>query len=151
MLVATGVTTGAIVVVFSRIAGRALSLPSPWRECMFWAGIILLIVGIYFWVSSVIIFKKALNSRRLAQTGVYSLSRNPMYAGFILFAIPGLALILNNMLLLAASVAMFAVFKLRIGAEENSLAKEFGAEYEQYQARVPQLIPFSRLRKNKGG
>jgi len=70
-----------------------------------------------------------------------------MYAGFIVFIVPGLALILNNMLLIGVSMAMFVVFKLRIGVEENILLKEFGVEYERYRTTVPQLIPFIRLRK----
>ena len=147
LLAITGVITGAIVMIFCRIAECSVSLPSPWREWIFWVGIILLIIGVYFWISSAILVKRAFESRRLVQTGVYGLSRNPMYAGFIVFIIPGLALMLNNMLLIAVSVAMFVVFKLRIGLEESFLSKEFGVEYKRYRTMVPQLIPFVRLRR----
>jgi protein-S-isoprenylcysteine O-methyltransferase Ste14 len=147
LLAITGVVTGVIVMIFCRIAECSVSLPSPWREWIFWVGIILLIPGIYFWISSAILVKLAFKSRCLVQTGVYGLSRNPMYAGFIVFIIPGLALILNNMLLIAVSVAMFVVFKLRIGLEESFLLKEFGIQYERYRTMVPQLIPFVRLRR----
>ncbi len=147
LLAITGVVTGTIVMIFCRIAECSVSLPSPWREWIFWVGIILLILGVYFWISSAILVKPAFESRRLVQTGVYGLSRNPMYAGFIVFIIPGLALMLNNMLLIAVSVAMFIVFKLRIGLEESFLSKEFGVEYERYRTMVPQLIPFVRLRR----
>ena len=147
LLAITGVITGAIVMIFCRVAECSASLPSPWREWIFWVGIILLIIGVYFWISSAILVKRAFESRRLVQTGVYGLSRNPMYAGFIVFIIPGLALMLNNMLLIAVSVAMFVVFKLRIGLEESFLSKEFGVEYKRYRTMVPQLIPFVRLRR----
>lgn len=147
LLAITGVVTGAIVMIFCRVAECSVSLPSPWREWIFWVGIILLITGVYFWISSAILVKRAFESRRLVQTGVYGLSRNPMYAGFIVFIIPGLALMLNNMLLIAVSVAMFVVFKLCIGQEESFLSKEFGVEYERYRTMVPQLIPFVRLRR----
>ena len=147
LLAITGVVTGAIAMIFCRIAECSGSLPSPWREWILWVGIILLIIGVYFWISSAILVKMAFESRRLVQTGVYGFSRNPMYAGFIVFIIPGLALVLNNMLLIVVSVAMFVVFKLRIGLEESFLSKEFGVEYERYRTRVPQLIPFVRLRR----
>ncbi|HNQ64039.1 MAG: isoprenylcysteine carboxylmethyltransferase family protein [Syntrophorhabdaceae bacterium] len=147
LLVITGVVTGAIVMIFCRIAECSVSLPPPWRELIFWVGIILLIPGVYFWISSAILVKRAFKSQCLVKTGVYGLSRNPMYAGFIVFIVPGLALILNNMLLIGVSMAMFVVFKLRIGVEENILLKEFGVEYERYRTTVPQLIPFIRLRK----
>lgn len=147
LLAIAGVVTGAIVMMFWRVAECSVSLPSPWREWIFWVGMILLIVGVYFWISSAILVKRAFESRRLVQTGVYGLSRNPMYAGFIVFIIPGLALVVNNMLLIAVSVAMFIVFKLRIGREESFLSEEFGVEYERYRTMVPQLIPFVRLRR----
>jgi protein-S-isoprenylcysteine O-methyltransferase Ste14 len=147
LLAITGVVTGAIVMIFCRIAECSVSLPSPWREWIFWVGITLLIPGGYFWISSAILVKRVFESRSLVQTGVYGLSRNPMYAGFIVFIIPGLALMLNNLLLIAVSVAMFIVFKLRIGREESFLSKEFGVEYERYRTMVPQLIPFVRLRR----
>jgi protein-S-isoprenylcysteine O-methyltransferase Ste14 len=82
----------------------------------------------YFWIASVILVKRAFVSHRLVQTGVYGLSRNPMYAGFIVFVIPDLALFTNNLLLLVTSVLMFIAFKMRIGREEEFLVKEFGVE-----------------------
>jgi protein-S-isoprenylcysteine O-methyltransferase Ste14 len=106
---------------------------------------ILLIVGVYIWISSAVLVKRAFNSRRLVQTGVYGFSRNPMYAGFIVFIAPGLAFALNNMLLIAISVVMSVAFKPRIGREESFLSKEFGVEYERYRRKAPQLIPFVPL------
>jgi len=150
LLAIVGVVTGAIAMVFWRVAGCSVSLPSPCREWTFWIGMISLIVGVYFWISSAILVKRAFESRRLVQKGVYGLSRNPMYAGFIVFIIPGLALVLNNMLLITISVAMFVTFKLRIGREERFLSKEFGVEYERYRRKVPQLIPFVRLSRTQG-
>lgn len=142
LLALTGVLTGALAVFFCRVTGHGAALAAPWREWFLWVGVIWGLPGIYFWLASIIALKRAVKSRRLAREGVYGLSRNPMYTGIIIFIIPGLTLILNNMLLLAASATMLLVFKLRIGREERLLSREFGAEYERYRARVPQLLLF---------
>jgi protein-S-isoprenylcysteine O-methyltransferase Ste14 len=68
-----------------------------------------------------------------------------MYAAFIVFIIPGLALALNHLLLLFVSASMFIAFKMLIGKEEEFLAKEFGIEFEEYRNKVPQLVPFIRV------
>ena len=147
LLAMVGVVTGSIVMIVSRVAKCSISLPSPWREWIFWVGMILLIVGGYFWISSAILVKRAFDSRRLVQTGVYGLSRNPMYAGFIIFIIPGFAFVLNNMALFIISMAMYVAFKLRIGREENFLLEQFGVEYERYRMMVPRLMPFTRPKR----
>ncbi len=107
--------------------------------------------GMYFWISSIVLVKRAFTARQLVQSGVYSVSRNPMYAGFIVFIVPGIAFVFNNMFLLLISVAMFIAFKIRVRQEEEFLQKEFGHEFERYMEKVPQLIPFVRICKGKGG
>jgi protein-S-isoprenylcysteine O-methyltransferase Ste14 len=90
--------------------------------------------------------KRALGSGCLVTGGVYRLCRNPMYAGFVLFIVPGLALLLNNLLLIVVSAVMFMAFKLRISREEDSLTVAFGQEYENYRSEVRQLVPLPRRR-----
>ena len=144
-LAIVGAAAATIVIVLRRVASCSVSLSSPWQGWAYWAGLVLLVVGVYFWISSAALVRRAFDSRQLVRRGVYGVSRNPMYAGFIVFIIPGLALAMNEMLLFIISIAMFAAFKLRIGREEEFLAKEFGSEFEQYRKSVPQLIPFVRL------
>ena len=68
-----------------------------------------------------------------------------MYAAFIIFIVPGVAFLCNNLLVLGASVGMFVAFKLQIGKEEEFLQQEFGVAFQRYAREVPQLIPFVRL------
>lgn len=68
-----------------------------------------------------------------------------MYASFIVFLIPAVAFISNDLLILAVPVAMFSTFKLLIRKEEAFLEKEFGEEYKRYAKRVAQLIPFVKI------
>ena len=109
---------------------------------MFVLGVFCAIVGIVFWISSIIPVKRAYGSHVLETKGVYRFSRNPLYAAFIVFIIPALAFLTNNLLLIIVSAVMFGVFKSQIKKEENFLSKEFGQDYQHYIKEVPQLIPF---------
>lgn len=72
----------------------------------------------------------------LVRSGIYRLSRNPMYLGF-LFILIGWAFQLShsfNFLLLPLFVLYMNLFQ--IFPEERFLASKFGAEYLSYQASV---------------
>jgi protein-S-isoprenylcysteine O-methyltransferase Ste14 len=76
----------------------------------------------------------------LVQDGFYRVSRNPMYLGMLL-ALLGVALLLGNLLALAA-LPVFVVFVTRrfILREEQALGAQFGKTYEEYCARVRRWI-----------
>ncbi len=141
-LAITGVATAVALIVVKRLTGYALALSSPWQEWGLVAGIFVMIIGVFFWLSAGLTVKRAFEARTLVTKGVFSVSRNPMYAGFILFIFPGLALALNDLLIIIISVALYVAFKARIGREEEFLLREFGEEYEHYRESVPQLVPF---------
>ena len=68
--------------------------------------------------------------------GVYRVSRNPMYLGFLL-ALAGWAVYLSNAgaaLFLPAFVAYMTRFQ--ITPEERALLAKFGSEFEQYRSQV---------------
>jgi protein-S-isoprenylcysteine O-methyltransferase Ste14 len=144
LLATVGGGTIAVVVVCQGFWGFTLPVPSTWRESFLIIGVFLVAVGTYFWLSSVVLIKRAFDSHRLITKGVYRLTRNPLYASFIVFIIPGLAFMENNLSLLVTSVTMFVAFKLRIRREEEFLEKQFGMEFEHYKKSVAQLIPFTR-------
>jgi protein-S-isoprenylcysteine O-methyltransferase Ste14 len=78
---------------------------------------------------------------RLATTGPYSLSRNPLYLGSFLLA-AGFALAGGSLPLGIAVVALFlAVYVPVMRREEAFLRQKFGAEFEDYAARVPLFLP----------
>ncbi len=145
ILAVLGIATAVAIVFFERLTGFGISLPSPWKEWGVIAGIALLVAGVFFWLSAALTVKRAFESHRLATGGVFRVSRNPMYAGFIVFIFPGLALVINDILVILISLVMFAAFKARIAREESYLAKEFGEDYERYRKSVPQLVPFIHL------
>jgi protein-S-isoprenylcysteine O-methyltransferase Ste14 len=75
-------------------------------------------------------------SSSVVSGGVYRLSRNPMYLGFLL-ALAGWAVYLSNAgaaLLLPAFVAYLTQYQIK--PEERALLAKFGSEFAQYRSRV---------------
>ncbi|MBN1122471.1 MAG: isoprenylcysteine carboxylmethyltransferase family protein [Anaerolineae bacterium] len=79
-------------------------------------------------------------SSALVITGVFCLTRNPMYLGFTLVLI-GIALLLGSLTPWAV-VAVFAVLMevLFIRVEEAMLEERFGADYCEYKQRTRRWI-----------
>lgn len=70
------------------------------------------------------------------QRGPFSVSRNPLYLGLIVFD-AGLALTVPSTWgLLSVPVGIATLWWGAIAAEERYLAVKFGAEYDAYRARV---------------
>ncbi|KIQ96559.1 putative protein-S-isoprenylcysteine methyltransferase [Lysobacter sp. A03] len=79
-------------------------------------------------------------------SGVFALSRNPIYLGNTLLLL-GLALALHwPWLLVTALVAAVSVNQLAIKREERHLAARFGPVFAEYSQRVPRWFGFPRLR-----
>lgn len=72
----------------------------------------------------------------LVVVGIYHVSRNPMYLGFLL-ALAGTALYLGNWLcLLAPVVFVLYMNRYQIVLEEKALEALFGEEYRTYKRQV---------------
>jgi protein-S-isoprenylcysteine O-methyltransferase Ste14 len=75
-------------------------------------------------------------SSSVVSSGVYRVSRNPMYLGFLL-ALAGWAVYLSNVgaaLLLPAFVAYMTQYQIK--PEERALLAKFGTEFAEYMFRV---------------
>lgn len=76
----------------------------------------------------------------IVTTGVYSIVRHPQYIGGLL-AHAGICLLLSAWYSLLFTPFMVVVIYLISKKEEKELIKEFDKEYEDYQKKVPMLIP----------
>ena len=82
--------------------------------------------------------------RALVVRGLYRYSRNPMYVG-VLCIVAGWALGFQSIPLALYVVSLAILFHVRvILAEEPFLARTHGAAWEQYAARVPRWLGWSR-------
>ena len=72
----------------------------------------------------------------LVQEGVFGFSRNPIYLGLILLLV-GFALLLGSLTPFAVCVAFAVLLHYRfVITEERMLAERFGADWQDYSARV---------------
>ena len=79
-------------------------------------------------------------SSSLVSTGVYRVSRNPMYLGFFL-VLAGWAVYVSNAVaavLLPAFVAYMTQYQIK--PEERALLAKFGPEFAHYMARVRRWV-----------
>ena len=80
----------------------------------------------------------------LVTTGLYRLSRNPMYLG-VLGVVAGWALLAGSRSLGWYALGLAIAFHLRVlWYEEPTLARKFGAEWTGYAARVPRWLGLPR-------
>jgi protein-S-isoprenylcysteine O-methyltransferase Ste14 len=82
--------------------------------------------------------------RQLVIRGLYRYSRNPMYLG-VSSVIFGWSLLFQSMGLATYGIVIAVLFHLFVVFyEEPHLRQVFGADYEQYCARVGRWFPFRR-------
>lgn len=103
-------------------------------------GIALLLIGVPILIFAAKDLIKAYNSDKLVTTGLYSISRNPMYGSFIIFIIPGISFVLNSWIILTGSLIMYILLRIFIKEEEIYLEKRFGQKYRDYKNKVGLLF-----------
>jgi protein-S-isoprenylcysteine O-methyltransferase Ste14 len=104
-------------------------------------GIVILVIGLIFYGSTVRLLLKGLKETRLVTNGAYSLCQNPLYSSIVLFIIPALSLIVNSWFVLTSSIIGYVLFKINIKKEYNELEKFFGEEYKKYKNDTPEFFP----------
>jgi protein-S-isoprenylcysteine O-methyltransferase Ste14 len=105
------------------------------------SGIILMMIGLTLYFSTVKFLLKGLKETKLVTTGTYSLCQNPLYSIFISFLIPALSLILNSWLVLTTSIAGYFLFRIFVSHEYKELESVFGEEYLRYKSTTPEFFP----------
>ena len=111
------------------------------------AGLIIIIIGLIFAVPAIRQFFKSKTSivpikpaSSLQTSGIYSVSRNPMYLG-LMFQYLGMAFIFGNWwTLFLIPVLIGLVYYFVIRREESYLSRAFGDSYSDYRKRVRRWI-----------
>jgi protein-S-isoprenylcysteine O-methyltransferase Ste14 len=78
---------------------------------------------------------------RIIDYGPYRFTRNPMYLGHLIF-LTGLAITFWSWFALILLAARAVWFHLRVLQDESRLREIFGADYDDYRARVKRWIPY---------
>ncbi len=136
------------MVSWSRIARRSrVPLGFVFAAIYLWLAdplVISLLFGLVFILPGLLIRAIASGhvqkNERLAMSGPYAYTRNPLYLGSLIMAV-GFAVAARSIWIAIILVIMFvAIYLPVIRAEENYLAQHF-PEFAEYARRVPRLVP----------
>jgi protein-S-isoprenylcysteine O-methyltransferase Ste14 len=124
-----------------------IEFPNKWFQ---YALIFLFVMsGSVFSLAGVLSFKKhqtTVNplipekSTSLVKTGIYSITRNPMYLGFFLKLIAWALFLSSYSALLCSLLYLLYINHFQIIPEEKALLKLFGEEYQDYIKNVRRWI-----------
>jgi protein-S-isoprenylcysteine O-methyltransferase Ste14 len=103
-------------------------------------GVAMILIGALMVASCGRKLLKSFNKGILMKDGLYRIFRNPMYAAYMLFVVPGICLLFNSWLVLSTVVINSLLFFIFIRREHRYLQEKFGKEYEVYLQKV--LIKF---------
>lgn len=137
---------------FYLIFAAAFNLPSVGQQVFFdssitsWLGVFLCLAGLSVLLWSLVSFGKSFrvgidteHSGGLVTTGVFALSRNPIYVAFACILL-GEFLVFPNWILLVYIGAGVWLFHRQVLREEEYLRRAYGREYEEYCNRVRRYL-----------
>ena len=125
----------------SRLA-PLLQIPGAWRLGTTAAFVLM---GIGFSAGGVLAFRRArttLNPTKpeqassLVRSGVYRVTRNPMYVGLLCVLVAWAVFLSSAWALLGPLIFVLYIGRFQIAPEERALAKLFGSEFAEYQVKV---------------
>ena len=115
-------------------------------EVMAWVGVFFCLAGLALLLWSLVSFGESFrvgidaeHPDKLITSGVFALSRNPIYTAFGLILL-GQFLIFSNWILLLYLGAGIWLFHRQVLREEDYLKKHYGKEYVEYSKRVRRYL-----------
>lgn len=136
---------------FYLVFASAMNLPVPGAKLfssgiVSWIGTVLCIIGLLLFLLSLISFGKSFrvgidedHPGHLVTSGIFAISRNPIYTSFGLVLL-GIFLIFPNWILLLYLGAGIWLFNRQVLREEESLKKIYGKEYMEYCKKVRRYL-----------
>lgn len=79
-------------------------------------------------------------SAALVSSGIYEITRNPMYVGFLLVLIAWTVLLYSVWTIIGPVVFVLYISRFQIVPEERALLEKFGEDFVSYTARVPRWV-----------
>ena len=76
----------------------------------------------------------------IVHTGIYSLTRNPMYVGFAFMLLSAVIFTANYVSLVSLPIYMLYMNRFQIQPEERMLAEKFGEAYSAYLQQVRRWV-----------
>jgi protein-S-isoprenylcysteine O-methyltransferase Ste14 len=111
-----------------------------------WFGVGLCAVGVLILVLSLVSFGKSFRigidvdqPGGLVTTGIFAVSRNPIYVGFFVFLV-GQLLVFPNWVPLIYLIAATGLFHRQVLREEEFMRQHYGQQYDEYCSHVRRYV-----------
>jgi protein-S-isoprenylcysteine O-methyltransferase Ste14 len=140
---------GALVLALSRYFYPSFTLSLIPYPISISVGIALIVAGIPFYLFSLASVMRAFRKGKLVTTGAYGMCRHPVYASWVIFFLPGIALLMNTWLGLTVPLVMYFVLLILVKEEDWYLEKTFGQEYLTYREKVPPVLPVGWIKADR--
>lgn len=137
---------------FYLVFAAAFGWPTVSRQEFFyspiiaWLGVLLCLAGLLLFFWSLVSFGRSFrvgidteHPDKLITTGVFAVTRNPIYVAFA-FVLFGQFLIFPNWILLVYLIAGIWLFNRQVLREEDYLKRHYGQEYLEYCKRVRRYL-----------
>lgn len=124
----------------------SLSFDSLYLRAM---AVTLVVVGVVCSLLGVVAFRQARTTvnplkpsaaTALLESGIFRVTRNPMYLGFLCWVLGVIGWLGNPIALVAAAAFVVYLNRFQIGPEERALHEQFGARFTAYLALVPRWL-----------
>lgn len=138
------VVAALLALVMWGIAGVAVPMDLPAMVRLAVAGVLAL-VGLGFDIAGVMVFRRAKttvnplkphNTSALVCSGVYRITRNPMYLGMVWILLAWVVFLSSPWCVLGPLVFVLYITRFQIQPEEKVLAARFGSSFADYCSRV---------------
>jgi len=134
-------------IVLANAFGWPTPLPTSHPSLlMFWLGALSCAIGLLVMLLALISFGRSFrvgidtdHPGKLVTSGIFAITRNPIYVAFA-FVLLGEFLLFPNWLLLLYLIAGIALFHRQVLREEAYLSTHYGAEYRAYCRRVRRYV-----------
>lgn len=130
-------------------AARLLPPPDVSDVLRLTVTLVFAVLGAAFDLSGLLAFRRARTTinpmtpratSALVRTGVYRITRNPMYVGLVCLLFAWAAFLWMPWGLLGPLAFVGYISRFQIAPEERAMAEKFGADYETYRAQVRRWI-----------
>ena len=143
---ALSISYGTLTILLNRYFHPVFQIGSVPYLFLTILGIALIVIGIPFYIISAKKVMRAYNADKLVTDGIYRCCRHPLYASWVVFIIPGIALLVNSWIVLTTPIFMYFILRKLVKKEEIYLESVFGSSYREYKEKVPCIIPFGWLK-----
>ncbi len=132
------------VILASFLPGLTIDVP-------IWLPVLVGLIGVLFLLPAVVSFAKQKTTvdprtpeaaTTLVTSGIYGITRNPMYVGMLLLLLALAAWLAAASSLLPTIAFLLSIDRGQIRREEESLRQNFGVAFETYANRVPRWLFF---------